>query len=277
MRHVARPSSSLVKGRDFTDRDREGTESVMILGETAARRLFGPNADAIGRYVTIQSTLIARDGTPPAPTQVQVVGVVGDVRFGSTPPFSVYVPLAQRYVSGVTILARRSHASASVNTGLLQVVAALDPNVPVLGVGPLTTRGSGPVETQLRIAAVAASVALIGLWLAGIGVYGVTAYAVTQRTREIGVRLSLGATRGDVVWLVLSQGMRLAAIGSGVGLLLAVAAGRLLAQSRFGLPAFDPVVLVSAVVLFAIVCLVACAVPVRRATRMNAMEALRYE
>jgi ABC-type antimicrobial peptide transport system permease subunit len=134
------------------------------------------------------------------------------------------------------------------------------------------------VETQLRIgAAVAASVALIGLWLAGIGVYGVTAYSVAQRTREIGIRLSLGATAGEVAWLVLGHGMRLTAVGSGIGVLLAMAAGRLLAQSRFGLPAFDPVVLVSATFLLAVVCLVACSVPLRRATRINAMEALRYE
>jgi predicted permease len=267
----------ILKGRDFSDADREGSEPVMILGETAARRLFGPDADAIGRYVSIQSTLIARDGSRSAPTQVQIIGVAGDLRFGTAPPLAVYVPLAQRYVSGLTILARSSHFDAGLTTDLRQVVTALDPNLPVLSVGPLT-QGSGPVQTQLRIAAaVAACVALIGLWLASVGVYGVTAYTVSRRTREIGIRLSLGATGAGVSWLVLSQAIRLAALGSAVGLLLAIAAGRLLAQTRFGVPGFDPAVLLSATLLLAVVCLVACAGPLGRAIRINAMEALRYE
>jgi putative ABC transport system permease protein len=210
--------------------------------------------------------------------QVQIIAVAGDVRFGSTPPLAVYVPLAQRYVSGLTILARRNHSDATLATDLRRAVTALDPNLPVLRAGPLTAYGSGPVQTQLRIAAVvAASVALIGLWLASIGVYGVTAYAVSQRTREIGIRLSFGATATDIVRLVLGQTMRLTGIGSAVGLLLAIAGGRLLAQSRFGLPAFDLVVLVSATLLFGVVCLIACSVPLGRAIRINAMEALRYE
>ena len=120
-------------------------------------------------------------------------------------------------------------------------MTTIDPNLPVLSAGPLTSHASGLFETQLRIAAaVAASVALIGLWLAGVGVYGVTAYAVAQRTREIGIRLSLGATAAQVAWLVLRHGLRLVAIGSGIGLLLALVAGRLLAQGRFGLPHSTP-------------------------------------
>jgi putative ABC transport system permease protein len=120
-------------------------------------------------------------------------------------------------------------------------------------------------------------VALIGLWLAGLGVYGLTAYAVAQRTREIGIRLSVGATVGQVAWLVLRQCVRLAAVGCAIGLLLAVAAGRVLAHGRYGLPAFDPVAIVGATAVFAAVCLIACAIPVHRATRISAVEALRYE
>ena len=104
-----------------------------------------------------------------------------------------------------------------------------------------------------------------------------TAYAAAQRTREIGIRLSLGATAGQVAWLIVGHGLRLVAIGSVIGLLLALPAGRLLAQGRFGVPAFDPAVLMGATVLVTIVCLIACLVPVRRATRINAVEALRYE
>jgi predicted permease len=268
----------LLKGRDFTGGDRDGTEPVVILGEAAAKRLFGPEADAVGRYVTVQSILRGPGGSQPASIPAQIVGVVGDVRFGSEPPLAVYAPLGQRYARALTLLVRRSRSEAALTTDTRQLVAALDPNVLVLSVGPLAAHGGGPVQTQLRIAAAAAaSVALIGLWLASIGVYGVTAYTVSQRTREIGIRLSLGATGSDVAWLVMGQAMRLVTLGSALGLLFALGAGRLLARSRFGLPGFDATVLMSATVLFGLVCLVACAVPLARAFRINAMEALRYE
>jgi putative ABC transport system permease protein len=124
---------------------------------------------------------------------------------------------------------------------------------------------------------VAGAVGIIGLLLAAVGIYGVTAYAVTQRTREIGIRLSLGARPREVVVLVLRQGMRLVAAGSAIGLALGVGAGRLLASGRFGLPQNDPVALAAAGALFLAVGLVACYLPVRRAARIRAMEALRYE
>ena len=268
----------LLKGRDFTEADREGAEAVMILGETAAKRLFGPTADAVGRYVTVESTLRGPGGSDPVATPVQVVGVVRDIRFGAEPSLAVYVPLAQRFAPALTVLVRRTRPQAAPTAALRQLVAALDPNVLVLSVGPLAALGNGPVEAQLRIAAaVAGSVALIGLCLASIGVYGVTAYMVSQRTREIGIRLSLGAAGSHVVWLVLGQAMRLVILGSALGVVFAITAGRLLARSRFGLPAFDATVLLGAIVGCAVVCLFAFIVPVGRALRINALEALRYE
>jgi predicted permease len=268
----------VLKGRDFTDADLESSEPLMILGETAARRLFGAEVDAVGRYVAVHSNLVSRDGRPSAPRPVRIVGVVGDVQFGRAAALSVYVPLSYRYAPELTILARPRTPDDARATKLRGVVTALDPNLPVLKAGRLTDQATGPVETQLRIAAaVAASVALVGLWLAGVGVYGVAAYGVAQRTREIGIRLSLGATAGQMAWLVLGHGLRLVAIGAGIGLLLALVVGRLLARSRFGLPAFDPAALIGAAGLFAVICLIACLVPVRRATRISAVEALRSE
>lgn len=268
----------ILRGRDFTDGDRDGAEPVMILGETTATRLFGPDADPVGRYVTVQSTLRAPDGSAPVPMPVRIAGVVGDVRFGREPSLVVYVPLAQRYSPSLTVLVRRNRPGSVEASDLRQLMAALDPNVLVLSAGPLTAHGSGPVETQLRIAAaVAGGGALIGLWLASIGVYGVTAYTVSQRTREIGIRLSLGATARDVTWIVLGQAARLVTVGSALGLTFAIGAGRLLARSRLGLPEFDATAIVTATILFGAVCVVACAVPLRRAFRINAMEALRYE
>jgi len=118
---------------------------------------------------------------------------------------------------------------------------------------------------------------LIGLLLAAIGLYGVTAYNVARRTREIGIRIALGAERGDVVGMVLRQGMTLVGIGSAIGLLLAAGVGRLLRSMLFGLPTLDPLTFAGAVLLFALIGLLACYIPARRATQVDAMEALRYE
>jgi predicted permease len=277
-RYFAAVRIPVLAGRDFTDADLENTEPLVVLGATAARRLFGSEVAAVGHYVSVRSNLIARDGTPSTPRQARVVGVVGDVQFGPTAPLTVYVPLSYRYQPGLTILARSRAPEVDRAAMLREIVARLDPNLPILAVDSLDRHGSGPVEAQLRIGAtVAAAVAVVGLWLAGLGVHGVSAYAVAQRTREIAIRVSLGATVGQVAWFVLAQSVRLAAIGSAVGLLLAVAAGRLLAQARYGLPAFDPAALAGAAALFAAVCLVACAIPVRRATRIDAVDALRYQ
>ncbi len=151
-------------------------------------------------------------------------------------------------------------------------------NLPVLTAQTLESQQTGPVVTQLRIAAiVAGSVGLVGLLLAAIGIYGVTAYAVTRRTREIGIRISLGATRSVVVGMVLRRAMALVIIGSAVGLLMGAGAGKLLSGARFGVPPPDAWMFAGAAGIFAIVGLAACYVPARRATRISAMEALRYE
>jgi ABC-type antimicrobial peptide transport system permease subunit len=154
----------------------------------------------------------------------------------------------------------------------------MNPNLPLLDALSLERQQDGPIETQLHIGAVVAgSVGIVGLLLAAIGIYGVTAYTVTQRTREIGIRLSLGADRTAVMGMVLRQGMTLVAIGSVIGLALGAAAGQVLSGARFGTPPPDALMFAGAAALFAVVGLAACYVPARRATRISAMEALRYE
>jgi predicted permease len=278
----------LVAGRDFTDDDGPGAELVVIVGQRTAKRLW-PDRDPIGQLVSVRppqgpqvATLQSRDPSARVPnTQLRVVGVAGDLNFGQqgdSAPLSIYVPFQQKYLAQVVILARRAVEGRSLPQELRSAIASVDPNLPVLTTEPLERQNNGPVQTQLRIAAtVAGVVGVIGLFLAGIGIYGVTAYAVTQRTREIGIRLSLGASRSEVVGLVLRQGMRLVVIGSAIGLALGLGAGKLLSGRRFGVPQADPVVLIGAGLLFAIVGLVACYLPVRRAASIRATEALRYE
>jgi predicted permease len=267
----------IVAGREFTGDDTSRSQQVAIVSESTAKRLW-PGRDALGRIVSWHA-----GGPRSAPTNLVVVGVVKDLegRAGSLPPgprpMTLYVPFQQRYTPNVTILARAS-GRAGVASPIASLIRSLDPDLPVLGARTLEEELMGPVDVQLRIAAsVSGTVGLIGLLLAGIGVYGVTAYAVTRRTREIGVRLALGADRFAVVAMVLRQGMSLVAAGSAIGLALAAGASRLMTGALFGMPPLEALTAGGAVILFAIVGLAASYVPVRRASRIDATDALRYE
>ena len=191
---------------------------------------------------------------------------------------AMYLPLQQHYVLNLTILARARPGAGPLISDIRKLVSAMDPNLPILNAQPLEAQMTGPVEFQLRVAAsVAGSVGIVGRLLAAIGIYGVTAYIVTRRTREIGVRIALGAQPADVVRVVLRQGLALMAVGGAIGLGLGAIASRLLTRLLFGLPPVDPITFAGTALLFAAIGLVACYVPVRRATRITAIEALRYE
>ena len=266
----------LLAGRDFRADDTPNAPPVVVLGESAARR-FWPGADPVGRTLFVSEFTMTGIRQP---QPVTVVGVVRDVRAGDPDrgaPLNLYVPLHYRAPTTLTLLARTADGR-SLAGDVRAIVNSLNPNLPVLDAQSLERQQDGPVETQLRIgAAVAGSVGIVGLLLAAIGIYGVTAYTVTQRTREIGIRLSLGADRTAVMGMVLRQGMMLVAIGSVIGILLGAGAGQVLSGARFGTPRPDALMFAGAAALFALVGLAACYVPARRATRIGAMEALRYE
>jgi predicted permease len=271
----------LVAGRDFSATDRAGEPPVVIIPEATARQLW-PGQNAVGKYVLWHTG--RRNGpTGPAlpPKSLLVVGVARDLKIdtprGETSPLAVYVPLQQRYNPRMTIIVR-STDRRRLTSDIRALVQSMDPNLPILAARTLEEEITGPVQNQLRVAAsVSGSVGVVSLLLAAIGIYGVTAYVASRRTREIGIRLALGAQRADVLVMILKQGMVLVAIGSAIGLMLAAAGSRLLTRLLFGVPPLDPVAFGGATVLFAIIGLVACYVPARRATRIDAMEALRYE
>jgi predicted permease len=275
----------LIAGRDFTAADTATSQRVVIVTESTARRLW-PGRDAVGQYVVWQKGRADLPGsTTPQFTRMQVVGVARDVKGGGgggnprgeTPTLSLYAPLAQRYAPGFKVFARTTDGARTLNA-IRATVMSMDPNLPILDVGALDLQLLAPPVIQLKVAAsIAGSVGLIGLLLAAIGLYGVTAYNVARRTREIGIRIALGAERGDVVGMVLRQGMTLVGIGSAIGLLLAAGVGRLLRSMLFGLPTLDPLTFGGAALLFALIGLLACYIPARRATQVDAMEALRYE
>ena len=277
----------VLSGRDFTAGDRRGAEPVAIVSRAASQQ-FWPGERAVGKHMLWEQVprgfapgmpiLIGPEGSVPRdPVRLTVVGVADDVVSGSgrAEPV-VYVPLEQKYQGEISLVSRAA-AGGRVAGEIRALVASVDPYLPVVSSTALSDQ-IGPVTFQLRLAAgVSAAVALVGILLAALGIYGVTAYAVTRRTREIGIRIAMGAQPADVVQMVLWHGMVLVCAGCAVGLALATAAGRLLAHNRFGIPPIDPVTFTGAAALFILVGLVACYLPVRRATRINAVEALRYE
>ena len=265
----------LVRGRDFTAADRSGAPYVVIVNETAARQLW-PNQDPLGKVLVHH---VDRRGTPDSSRPMIVVGVAKDAKYaflGEERTGFVYVPMQQQYMPRTTIVARASDGRR-LAADIRSLLGSMNPNVPVVNAQTFEEYASLGLVPQRIAASVAGSLGVIGLLLAAIGIYGVTAYMVTSRTREIGIRIALGAQQGNVVRMVLRQGMTLTLAGAAIGLLLAAAAGRLLGSLLFGVGATDPVTFIGSAVLFVAIGLAACYAPARRATEIDAMEALRYE
>ena len=273
--YFATMKMTLLTGRDFSDADREGTPSVVIVNETAARQWW-PRQDALGK------TLLQETGRPDAPDAVRTLTVVGVARdskyrnLGEDPRPFVYVPIEQQYMSRTVIAARSAHGQRLAGE-LRALVASMNPNLPIVQALTFDAYSQLGLLPQRIAASVAGSLGLVGVLLAAIGIYGVTAYMVSSRTREIGIRMALGAERASVVRMVLRQGLTLTMIGAAIGLAVAAAASRLLGSLLFGVGATDPLTFIGSTLLFFVVGAAACYVPARRATAIGAMDALRYD
>jgi putative ABC transport system permease protein len=194
---------------------------------------------------------------------------------GTVEPF-IYVPMAQRPTSKVSLLVRRRTAASAVPQ-VRALLRELSPNLPISEAMPLSEVTAIGLVPQRVASAVAGSLGIVGLLLAAIGIYGVTSYAVSRRTREIGIRIALGADRGSVLTLMLRHGLALALTGVALGTLVAAFASRLIENLLFGIHALDPVTFVSAAVLFTLVTLAASYLPARRASRVDPIVALRND
>jgi ABC-type antimicrobial peptide transport system permease subunit len=242
---------------------------VVILSEFAARS-FWPGEDPIGRRLRVS---LAGGGKT-----LQVVGVVRDVRtsFSNTRPLPfIYLPMEQHYSSGMKLVVRTSGNPSQMVERLRRLVYEVDERV---GIEERKTMAEHMAFTlfPLRIAtALAAMCGLVALLLAVAGLYGVVSYSVAQRTREIGIRTALGANRRAIIRMVLREGFTVILIGSALGLLLAIAARRVIGRISLGVVSFDPVSLVVIPVFLGAVVLLACYVPARRAARIAPMDALR--
>jgi putative ABC transport system permease protein len=262
---------ALLKGRSFAARDREGQPNVILVNETAARTLW-PNQDPVGKRVAV--------GQGGFHVGCEVVGVVSDVRYRAietAPMPDVYVPLAQSYQSRLRLFIRTRLDPAALAPAVSGVVRDLDPNIPMSEVKTMSER-VGDAMWRTRVSAwVLGSFAALALLLTAIGIFGVMAQAVAQRTAEIGIRMALGAGARDVLVLVLGRAAGLTAAGVAIGTAGAAVLTRFLRTLLYGIDPGDPLTFVSVALLIAVIALVAGYIPARRATRVDAMEALRAE
>ncbi len=258
----------LVAGRDFNTQDREGSVPVVIVNEELARRYFGGNA--VGKRLRLGSQ---------APFS-EIVGVVRTTSYRNLReqplPF-IYIPLAQEYQSGMTLMVRTAGDPTALVGPLRSEMRALNKDVTVFSVQTMTQRIGAQLAADRMIAVLLSIFGSGALLLAAIGIYGVMGYSVAQRTHEIGIRMALGAEQQDILKLIVGQGMVLVAIGAGIGLALALAATRVLKSLLFGISATDPLTFTVVLLVLVGVALLACYLPARRATKVDPLEALRYE
>jgi len=257
-------------GRDFNALDGEGKPEVVVVNEAFVRRHFG-GPEALGKRLSLNG---AR-----GPWRA-VVGVVSDSKYqtlGEPPTPFVYLPLAQNHETGMTLLVRAKGEPGGLAAGVRQAVRELDRHLPMADVRPVTELIGNSLYAARMGAALLGGFGLLALLLAAVGLYGVMAYVVARRTREIGIRMALGARAADMLRLVLREGMTMVAIGSGAGLAGAWAVSRLLASFLYDVSATDIMTFAGATVVLAAVAFAANFLPARRATKVDPMIALRYE
>jgi predicted permease len=261
---------SLLRGRDFNVQDTEDKPGVLIVNETFVARHFG-GGDALGKRLSL-------DGAQ-GPWR-EIVGVVRDSKYitlGEAPTPFAYAPLSQNHETGMTLLVRTRGEPASVAAAVRQAVQSLERNLPVTNVRTMSELIGNALYAPRMGAMLIAVFGLLALLLAAVGLYGVMAYAVSQRTREIGIRMALGAQASDVRRLILREGMTLVLIGTVFGLMVALAATRLLVSFLYGISPLDTLTFVATASVLATVAFIANIIPARRATKVDPMIALRYE
>jgi putative ABC transport system permease protein len=263
---------AVVQGREFTAGDDAKSPLVALVNEAWVRRYF-PGQEVIGRRLRFHG------GEKEAPWR-NIVGVVGDAHeFGfdkPTPPV-YFVPLAQFAGSRATLMVRTAGGLQSLIKPVRQALAGIDPTQPVDRVDAFESHVEGALAARRFPLQLLGAFAGLALVLSALGIYGVTAYGVTQRTKEIGVRIAIGAQRTDVLRMVMSGAARLAAIGVGIGVFGALAGARLLSSQLYGVSARDPLIYAGISLLLALVALFASLLPALRASRVDPMSALRSE
>ena len=266
--------SSIVRGRDFNPRDDRNAPKVIIISESFARQFF-PGEDPIGKRVTPNGS--PGPGDPPVR---QIVGVVQDVHLISlrdAPKPQIYIPHEQFGIQTVMLFVRAKNDPRLLTASLRDAVNEIDKDVPLYRTRPFSDYFSQSIAQPRLNALLVGLFALIALLLAAAGIFGVMSYSVTQRTQEIGIRFALGAQRGDVLRLIVSQGMRLVLLGVALGFVGIFALTRLLRSLLFGVGATDMTTMLGVTVILGAVAFVACWLPAMRASQVDPVIALRSE
>jgi len=262
----------ILMGRDFTDADKRDGLKVTIIDERLARE-YWPNQSPLGKRIRF---------SPPESNEPwsAIVGVVGNVKNESlslTQSKSVYLPHSQFSIGGMALAVRAAASPESLVRAIRDQVKKMDPNLPLTQILTMTDVVSLSIYRPRLIVSLFGVFAGVALLLASVGIYGVMSYSVAQRTHEIGVRMALGAQRGDVLRLIVAQGMNLIVVGAAIGLAGALAFTRLIQSLLFEVTTTDPVTFGLVAALLGIVALLACYIPARRATKVDPMVALRAE
>jgi putative ABC transport system permease protein len=259
----------LLRGREFSDADRKDTKQVAIINEAMGKQ-FWPNENAVGKRFHFFGETALREVVGVA--RNTVVNVIGE-----EPQPLAYLPITQDFAPAVTMQVRTPGRPEAVVATVRSQVQSLDTNLALTNfntIGELIDQGLWAPRMGAALLTVFGGLAL---FLALVGVYGVLSYSVSQQTREIGVRMAMGAQSGRILRLVVGQGMRLAIAGLTLGILIALAATRVLSSLLFGVSAHDPLIFAGVSLVLAAAAILACYIPARRATRVDPLVALRYE
>jgi putative ABC transport system permease protein len=265
----------LRSGRTFSNQELTEERHVVIINQAFADQYL-KGVNPLGQKAVIYMKSLEESKNPPS----EIIGVAGDVhQMGLDTPAepTVYWPHPELVLSELTILVRTTNDPLSLLSAARNELQQLDPEQPMAGVATMDELLSGSLSRSRFTMLVLAVFAALALILASVGIYGVIAYSVTQRTQEFGIRMALGANRRDVLRLVLGQGTRLTLLGIGLGVVAALIVTRLMATLLYGISASDPLTFTAVALLLAAIALAACYIPARRATRVDPIVALRYE
>jgi predicted permease len=263
----------LYAGRDFTERDTMGAPRVAIVNEKFARHYFG-DGPAVGRHIGL-------GGDPGTQTNIEIIGVVGDTRYQTmrqNPPRQVYFPYLQNdWAAGMTAYVRTEISSAQMFPVLRALVRKLNSDLPVYLMKTEEHQRDDSLAVEKLAASLAGAFGVLATVLAGVGLYGVMGFWVARRTREIGIRMALGAVRANVIWLVMREVLLLAGAGVLIGLPAALAVTRLVTSQLYGITPTDPSTLVWATVGVGVIAALSGYVPARRATQVDPVAAIRCD